>query len=141
MKKILCIILALVLAVAFVACSKAGKESESELWTSAVYSADTELGSGEKTVTVDVVAAEKTVTFTVKTDADTLGTALADAGLIEGEKGEFGLYITAVNGIAAIWETDGAYWALSKNGEYLMTGVDTTPIADGEHYELTYTKG
>ena len=29
-----------------------------------------------------------------------------------------------------------AYWALYKDGAYSMTGVDTTPIADGEHYEL-----
>jgi len=28
-----------------------------------------------------------------------------------------------------------------KGGAYLMTGADTTPIADGDAFELVYTKG
>ena len=31
-------------------------------------------------------------------------------------------------------------WAFFKNGEYMMNGVDTAKINDGEHYELVYTK-
>ena len=53
----------------------------------------------------------------------------------------YGIYIKKVNGIRADYNLDGAYWNLTKNGEYLMTGADMTPIADGEHYEFTYTKG
>ena len=45
----------------------------------------------------------------------------------------------SVNGIAADYDADGYYWALSKAGEYLMTGVDDTLIADGEQYELVRT--
>ena len=45
-----------------------------------------------------------------------------------------------VNGILADYDVDKTYWGLYKNGEYLMTGVDTTEIADGEHYELVKTK-
>ena len=33
------------------------------------------------------------------------------------------------------------WWCFTKGGEMLMTGVDTTPIADGEHYEITFTVG
>ena len=61
-------------------------------------------------------------------------------GLVEGETGDYGLYIKVVDGLRADYDLDGAYWAISKDGEYLMTGADSTPIADGEHYELTYTK-
>ena len=43
------------------------------------------------------------------------------------------------SGIAADYDADGYYWALSKAGEYLMTGVDDTLIADGEQYELVRT--
>ena len=37
------------------------------------------------------------------------------------------------------YDADGLYWAFYKSGEYLMTGVDTTEIADGEQYELVCT--
>ena len=33
------------------------------------------------------------------------------------------------------------WWCFTKNGETLMTGVDDTMIADGEHYEATLTVG
>ncbi len=140
MKKILCILLALALAVAFVACSEAGSKKSSELWETALYTEDTTLGSGEKTICVDVVADKKTVTFTLKTDADNLGAALTEAGLIKGDMGEFGIYINEANGITASWDKDKAYWALTKNKELLMTSADATKIASGEHYELVYTK-
>ena len=39
----------------------------------------------------------------------------------------------------ADYDADGLYWAFYKSGEYLMTGVDTTEIADGEQYELVCT--
>ena len=45
-----------------------------------------------------------------------------------------------VNGILADYDVDGTYWGLTKDGEYVMSGADTTYIADGEHYELTKTK-
>ena len=32
------------------------------------------------------------------------------------------------------------WWCITKNGEQLNTGADQTPIADGEHYELTLSK-
>ncbi len=79
--------------------------------------------------------------FEIKTNADNLGDALLEAKLVEGEEGEFGLYIKSVNGLRADYDLDGAYWSLSKGGEMLMTGASDTPIADGDKFELTYTKG
>ena len=35
---------------------------------------------------------------------------------------------------------DGFLLAFYKNGEYMMTGVDTTEFADGESFELVYSK-
>ena len=105
-------------------------------WEDAIYRKDTEFGDGAKTVLVQVVVEDQSVTFTLKTDREMLGDALLDHGLIEGESGAYGLYVKKVNGILADYDVDATYWALYKNGEYSMTGVDTTPIADGEHYEL-----
>ena len=133
---------ALLLAVAVLfsatACGNSGTPHQSETVAAAQTSAET--AEKKISLTVEVIDKEgKSTEFTVKTDKDNLGAALVDEGLVEGEVGEYGLYITTVNGIVADYKADGAYWALSRNGEYLMTGADSTPIADGDHYEITYT--
>ncbi len=110
------------------------------IWADATYLEDKTFGEGAKTIVVKVVAEEKTVSFTIKTDAETLGEALLAHSLVEGEEGQFGLYIKKVNGMLADYDVDQTYWGLTKDGEYVMTGADTTTIADGEHYELTRTK-
>ena len=109
-------------------------------WESAIHRKDMELGEGSKTVMVEVKAEDSSITFTIHTDAKMLGDALSEHDLLEGEEGEFGLYVKKVNGILADYDIDKTYWGLYKNGEYLMTGVDTTEIADGEHNELVKTK-
>lgn len=111
-----------------------------DVWSTAVFTEDIGLGTGKTAVQVEVKAEDKSVTFTLHTDKTTLGAALAEQHLIAGEQGEFGLYVKVVNGITADYDKDGHYWALSKDGEALLTGVDTTDIKDGEHYELVYTK-
>lgn len=121
--------------------SETEPKAESELWKNAKYTEDTELGEGAVTFKLKVIAEDKSVTFTVHTDRDMLGAALTDNELVSGDESEYGLYIKFVNGIEADYDKDQAYWAISKDGEYLMTGADSTPIADGENYELTYTKG
>lgn len=113
----------------------------SSVWDSADYKEDVEVGEGAITVKVEVAAEEKSVTITVHTDKDNLGAALLDNSLVSGDESEYGLYIKLVIGMEADYDKDGTYWSLSKDGEYLMTGADSTPIADGEHYEFTRTKG
>ncbi len=137
MKKIISLIVC-VLCVFMTACSNT--TAKKALWETATYTEDAELGNGVKVVTVDVVAGDKTVTFTINTDKETLGDALLEHGLISGEKGPYGLYVKVVNGITADYDINRSYWSLSKNGGYMQTGVDSTKISDGEHYELTYTK-
>lgn len=110
------------------------------LWENALYTSDKTFGDGSKTVIVDVVAEDKTVTFTIKTDKDVLGDALLEYELVEGEEGQYGLYIKKVNGILADFDIDGSYWSFTKSGEVLMYGVDGAEIVDGDKYELTYTK-
>lgn len=113
----------------------------SDLWSNAKYTENTEIGKGSKTITVEVIAEAKSVIFTLKTDATTLGEALIEEKIVEGENAQYGLYIKYANGIRADYDLDKAYWGLTKNGGYLMTGADKTNISDGERYELTYTKG
>lgn len=92
------------------------------------------------TITVDVVDDNgDTKTYDITTTGVTLCDALLQEELIEGEDGPYGFYILSVNGLLADYNVNGAYWGLFKDGEYLMTGISETPIADGEHYEIVYT--
>ncbi len=135
--KTVSLVLAFVVLLTFAACS--AKEADG-LWKTATYTADTTLGDGAKTIKVEVKAEDKTVTFTVKTDATTVGAALLEQKLIAGEDGAYGLYIKTVNGITADYETDKAYWAFYVNGEYALSGVDTTDIDESVTYGLVYSK-
>ena len=93
--------------------------------------------TGDKTIEIQVVVSEEDVReFTVKTDEAYLGAALENEGLIEGEEGQYGLFITAVDGVKAD-DSKNQWWCITKNGEQVNTVVDTTPITDDEHYELT----
>ena len=93
-----------------------------------------------KTITVLVThKSGETVEHIIETAATNLGTALTESGFVEGEDGQYGLYITAVDGETADYNIDGSFWAITKNGEELFTGASGTEISDGEHYELTYT--
>ena len=102
---------------------------------------ETEAPQTPKTFTFIVVdAAGQETPFTVISSKKTVGEALLDEGLIEGEDGPYGLYVKKVNGITADYDKTQTYWALKKNGKDVMTGVDMTEITDGEHYEFVYTK-
>lgn len=92
--------------------------------------------AGSKTITVQVVTEEVSKDVTIQTDAEMLGTALQEQNLIEGEESEFGMFITMVDGIVAD-SSKNEYWSITKSGEMLNTGADSTPIADGDHFELT----
>ena len=83
----------------------------------------------------------KTTTFTINTAAEYLRGALEQENLVQGEDGPYGLYISHVNGEQAIYEVDGAYWAVYEGDVASMTGVDQIKIADGATYKLVYTKG
>ncbi|MBQ4651702.1 MAG: DUF4430 domain-containing protein [Oscillospiraceae bacterium] len=136
-KRILSLLLILCLVLTLCACSNT---KAPDLWENALYTEDTELGQGAKTVTVQVQAEDKTVNFTIHTDSATLGEALLEHGLVEGDMGEFGLYIKKVNGILADYDVDQSYWGFYSGGEYMMSGVDTTEISGGESYELIRTR-
>ena len=96
---------------------------------------------GVKEITVEVVHGDGTTkSYTYRTEAEYPGEVLLAEGLAEGEQGEYGLYIVTVDGEDAVYEEDGAYWALYQNGEYAVSGADTMPIQDGDVFQLAYTK-
>ena len=93
------------------------------------------IGEGDKSFVTEVVDADgNTVKFTVQTNEKTVGEALQKLGVIDGEEGDYGLYIKTVNGITADYNKDGVYWAFYVDGEYAMTGADMTDVVDGTVY-------
>ena len=99
-----------------------------------------ETSAGSKTVTIEVAAPDFSNTHKIKTDAEYLGDALKEEGIIEGEKGQYGLFITSVDSIKAE-DSKQQWWCITKGGADVMTGVDVTPIADGDNFELTLKEG
>ncbi len=101
----------------------------------------TQVGKGNTSFAFTVVDKEGNQThFTVYTDQTTVGAALLENNLIEGEQGDYGLYVKSVNGISADFNTDGTYWAFYVNDAYAMAGVDLTPIKEGETYSFRVEK-
>ena len=97
--------------------------------------------AGEKGLTIQVVHGDGSGrAFSLETGEEYLGPALTEAGLVRGSQGEYGLFLETVDGETAD-QTAQQWWCVTKGGEQVMTGVDTTPIADGEQYELTLMVG
>lgn len=95
--------------------------------------------AGNKHITVEVVHKDgSSKEFEYQSTKEYLGEVLEDEKLVEGEKGQYGLFIKTVDGETV---PDGSkdWWCITKNGEMLSTSADQTPIADGEHYEITLT--
>lgn len=90
---------------------------------------------GDKTITVEVVHAdESSREFTYQTSEEFLGPVLIEEGLAQGEESTYGLFITTVDGETA---EGNQWWCITQDGQMVETGADTTPIADGDHFELT----
>ena len=60
--------------------------------------------------------------------------------LISGENASWGFYVTTVDGITADYDTTDQYWNIYAYNsaedklEKLETGIDVTPITDGDIY-------
>ncbi len=100
----------------------------------------TSVGEGSTVFEFSVIYDGTETPFEVHTDKTTVGEALIELGLLDGEGGPYGLYVKTVNGITLDFNIDGMYWAFYINGEYAMSGVDTTPITEGEKYAFKADK-
>ena len=98
---------------------------------------------GAKNIVVEVVHKDKTKkTFKINTDAVYLRGALDEKKLVAGDESEYGLFVKTVDGETVSDDSAAQeWWCFTKSGESLMTGVDTTPISDGDKYEITFTVG
>lgn len=134
----LCIVLIAAMALFATGCNgNTQNNAETPISSAASQAQATSLGEGETRFGFSVTDADGNETrFEISTDKATVGEALIDLGLIEGEEGPYGLYVKTVNGITLDYETDGKYWAFYINGEYAMTGVDVTAVTEGAEYSF-----
>ena len=116
---LLLLVLVTVLALAFTACTKKEESATGARFTFEAY----DLSGGVKTFELSAQEGEENV-----------GAVLVREGLISGDESQYGLYVKTVNGITLDYDKDKMYWAFYVDGEYAMTGVDSTPIQDGSVY-------
>jgi hypothetical protein len=96
---------------------------------------------GAKTIHVDVIVGDETIkSVAINTDAEYLRQALEEEDLIEGEEEAYGLWVITVAGRTADSGKE-EWWSLYKNSEFSMTGVDDTPLEDGDSYEYRLMVG
>ena len=135
---ILCIVL--IAAMALIASGCNANENNTPTDSGETYEVTT-LGTGQTVFHFTVVDKDGNEThFEIHTDKTTVGEALLELNLIEGEAGAYGLYVKMVNGIVADYDADQTYWAFYENGEYATSGVDTTNIVAGATYSFKVQK-
>lgn len=136
MRRFISLLLCIVLVFSFAGCG-----AEPLLMTDKNDKQGSAVDSSETTFTLvvedlDGNRTEKEIT----TDKKTVGEALLSQNLIEGEKGDYGLYVTSVNGVSLDYKKDGAYWSFYVGENYASKGVDRTDIVSGETYMLKAEK-
>lgn len=144
---ILCMVLIVAMALT-TGCGKkdtgadAGQASSQSQTESGSTEADVKvLGEGATVFYVTVTDKDDNETkFEIHTDEEMVGAALLEHGLIAGEESAYGLFIKEVNGITADYDVDGTYWAFYIDGEYAMSGADTTPVTAGSTYAFKVEK-
>ena len=139
-RRVLTLLLCLLLTAVLVMAAGCGKDNK----TDAEGSSGGEtvvMGEGEKVFDLTVSDLDGSESrFEIHTDKTTVGEALMDLELIDGEAGVYGLYVKTVNGITADYDKDGSYWACYVHGEYSSAGVDMTDIVEGDSYALKVEK-
>ena len=143
LQKLLALIgcMVLIAAMALITTGCGSKETPAAPADAATASSVQELGKGNTTFDFTVEDLDGTkYQFKIHTDETTVGAALIGVELLKGEDGPYGLYVHEVNGIRAVYEEDGSYWAFYVNGEYGMTGVDQTDIEPDTAYAFVKTK-
>lgn len=99
------------------------------------------LGTGKTTFLFSVVYEDGSQdSYEIHTDKTVLSDALDENKLITSDEGPYGYYVKAVNGVEAIYEQTGTYWALYVNGEYAVKGVSETELVDGASYTFKVEK-
>lgn len=137
-KKLFSLFLALVLALSLAACAK---PAETPTVPTGIPADGTSFGTGNKAFTFEMVDLDGTkYTYAIHTDAETVGEALQNLGLIQGDTSEYGLFVKTVCSVTLDYDKDGAWWALYENDVSSPVGVDQVSVTDGAVYAFRAEK-
>lgn len=134
----LCLVLSAATALMLTACK--GAEAGNTDSVASVVST-IELGKGQTEMRLTVIhknGSQKE--FSIHTDETVVGAALLKENLISGDEGQYGLYVTTVDGETLDYNQDQMYWGFYIGKDYAQTGVDQTEIAAGASYTLKAQK-
>lgn len=97
--------------------------------------------SGDKNITFTVVYADKTEKeYEISTDAEYLGQAVYEEGLVSEEEYKTGYYLT-IDGVTTNYDENQSWWCIKHDGEMTNYGMNELPIKDGDEFEAVYTIG
>ncbi len=105
-----------------------------------IFNGEDEVLGGKTEIEVLVTAGNYSETHSFETDSKYLGDALLKNGLIKGENGQYGIFITEVAGILADSSKE-EWWCLLINGESARVGISSVIIDENDKYELVLKKG
>ena len=92
-----------------------------------------------KEISVTIVYEDKSEkAIEIKTEAEFLGEALFEKGLLKEDEYKTGFY-TYIDGIRADYNKDKAWWCVTQDGEMTNKGMNDLPIKDGDKFEITHT--
>ena len=138
---LLCMMLIVAMALTTVGCGTDEQNGGQPATEQNVDSNVTVLGEGKTKFGFTVVDKDGNATeFEIHTDKATVGEALLELNLIEGDDGQYGLYVKKVNGITADYDVDQTYWAFYVNDAYATAGVDATAVEAGAKYAFKVEK-
>ena len=139
---IVCGVLIAAMALFTIGCNGKDVSSDNSAVTNSVSETETTVkGEGDTVFKFTVTDADGAVSaFEIHTDKKVVGEALLEVDLIDGEQGDYGLYVKTVNGKTLDYDKDGKYWAFYENGSYAAKGVDQTDIAEGVEYSFKAEK-
>ena len=143
MKKFFALLLAVLMIFSLCACNKNSVQDSSQTSTADSSSPEfVEKGNGATSFYFTVVFDDgKESHYKIKTDKTTVGEALQELGIISGEDGPYGLYVTCVDGETHKYEDDGKFWAFYDGENMSSTGVDKTQIKADGNYSLKVQAG
>ena len=99
------------------------------------------VGEGDNFFLFEVTDDEDMSTFwRVYTNHTTVGEALVELDLVQGEDSDLGFFVTEINGLVADFDHDGAFWAFYIDGDSAMAGIMDTEIEPGTIYRFVFTR-
>lgn len=137
MKRFFAVLLCALMLFGLVGCAKTDNAPRDRFTTAALTDEIVKIGQGSQKFDFTVTHSDKSMKkYIVSTDKETVGEALYELKIIDGENGQYGLYVKTVDGETLDYKTDGKFWSLYVDGKIASQGADFTKISEGQSFEF-----